>query len=183
MQCQCCGHAGSWAVSVARVASVLFGVTTAVLVCNAVLPWYTSAWSIQTMKSTFISAVELVNQMHAQFYADGAAAVAAFNEQCVAVKVAAVNVDDGVLAAAAAAGEVTAAAGEASAAIACKGPTACPVNVTPAVLQTLIARPLVAVQTSLLMDTVAWQRGVLATPPVSVLQAHVWQIPHKLACR
>jgi hypothetical protein len=53
--------------------------------------------------------------------------------------------------------------------VAGKGQDACPVFVTPAVLQSVIARPLVAVQTSLLMDTVAWQRGVLATPPVSCL--------------
>jgi hypothetical protein len=37
---------------------------------------------------------------------------------------------------------------------------------SPAVLQRLVARPLVEVQVSLLKDTVAWSRGVLATPPV-----------------
>jgi hypothetical protein len=62
---------------------------------------------------------------------------------------------------------VAAAAGESSALVACKGPATCPLAVTPAVLQSMIARPSVAVQTSLLMDTVTWQRGVLATPPVS----------------
>jgi hypothetical protein len=38
---------------------------------------------------------------------------------------------------------------------------------SPAVLQRLVARPLIEVQVSLLKDTVAWSRGVLATPPVS----------------
>lgn len=194
LQCQCCGHVGSWAVSVARVVSVLFGVTLSVLVCNTVLPWYTSTWCIQTMKGTFITAVELVNQMHAQFYADGAAAVAAFEAQAAACQHVSTDApvsctpaqsaqsgpaghlagkdycaafDSGAKASAAAAAEVAAAAGESSAMIACKGPATCPLVVTPAVLQSMIARPLVSVQTSLLMDTVAWQRGVLATPPVS----------------
>jgi hypothetical protein len=35
-----------------------------------------------------------------------------------------------------------------------------------AVLQRLVARPLIEVQVSLLKDTVAWSRGVLVTPPV-----------------
>jgi hypothetical protein len=48
-----------------------------------------------------------------------------------------------------------------------KGIALCPRSVSPAILQAMMAKPLVAVQTSLLMDTVAWQRGVLATPPVS----------------
>jgi hypothetical protein len=42
---------------------------------------------------------------------------------------------------------------------------------SPAVLQRLVARPLVEVQVSLLRDTVAWSRGVLATPPVSAAAA------------
>jgi hypothetical protein len=85
---------------------------------------------------------------------------------------AAADLDDPSKAAAAAAAEIAVAACKASAGVAAKGPASCPVQVTPAVLQSLIARPLVAVQTSLLMDTVAWQRGVLATPPVSHLQGH-----------
>lgn len=36
LQCQCCGHVGSWGVAAARVVSVLFGVTLSVLVCNTV---------------------------------------------------------------------------------------------------------------------------------------------------
>jgi hypothetical protein len=39
---------------------------------------------------------------------------------------------------------------------------------SPAVLQQLVAQPLIAVQVSLMKDTVAWKRGVLATPPVSI---------------
>lgn len=146
------------------------------------------------MKATFVSAVGLINQMHAQFYADGAAAVAAFEATCrqscgtsttalgqpaaaqssglssagtAPAAAAAADIDDAAAAAAAAAAEIAAAAGKASAAVAAKGPASCPVEVTPAVLQSYVARPLVAVQTSLLMDTVAWQRGVLATPQVS----------------
>ncbi|KAF8059743.1 Heat shock 70 kDa protein [Scenedesmus sp. PABB004] len=38
--------------------------------------------------------------------------------------------------------------------------------VSPAALQALVAGPLVEVQASLQRDTVAWSRGVLATPPV-----------------
>lgn len=162
-----------------------------------VLPWYTSSWSIETMKAAFVSAVGLINQMHAQFYADGAAAVAAFEATCrqscgrsttvvgqpaaaqssgqsansaeaaPASASAAADIDDAAAAAAAAAAEIAAAVCKATAAVAAKGPASCPVQVTPAVLQSLVARPLVAVQASLLMDTVAWQRGVLATPPVS----------------
>lgn len=74
---------------------------------------------------------------------------------------------DDAAAAAYAASQVAAAAGAASAAIAEHGHPTCPVHVTPGVLEGLVARPLIAVQTSLLMDTVSWQRGVLATPPVS----------------
>lgn len=163
--CQCCGHVGSWSVAAARVVSVLFGVTLSVLVCNTVLPWYTSSWSIQTMTATFASAVGLINQMHAQFYSDGAAAVAAFEATC-RHSCGSDKAGEPAAAAQSAAAEIAAAACKASAGVAAKGPASCPVQVTPAVLQSLIARPLVAVQTSLLMDTVAWQRGVLATPPV-----------------
>jgi hypothetical protein len=151
------------------------------------LPWYTSAWSIQTMKTTFVSAVELINQMHAQFYADGAAFVAAFESQwpgCPPTATAGVPaaadaaaapavfsaggcISSGAAAAAAAAVDVAAAAGAASSLVSSKGIASCPRSVSPAVLQTMMAKPLVAVQTSLLMDTVAWQRGVLATPPVN----------------
>lgn len=187
-QCQCCGHVGNWAYVLTRVCSVLFGVTLSVLVCNMLLPWYTSAWSIQTMKTTFVSAVELINQMHAQFYADGAAFVAAFESQWpsrplpvsagvpAAADAAAAPagfsadgcISSGAAAAAAAAADVAAAAGAASLLVSSKGIASCPRSVSPAILQTMMAKPLVAVQTSLLMDTVAWQRGVLATPPVSV---------------
>lgn len=186
-QCQCCGHVGSWGYALTRVCSVLFGVTLSVLVCNTVLPWYTSASSIETMKVTFVSAVELINQMHANFYADGAAFVAAFEAQLpslplspsaaepagdntaapAGLSVSGCSTSGAAAAAAAAASDVAAAAGAASALVASKGFASCPLTVSPAVLQSMIARPLVAVQTSLLMDTVAWQRGVLATPPVS----------------
>lgn len=40
---------------------------------------------------------------------------------------------------------------------------------SPAALQSEVAAPLVAVQVSLIRDTVAWRRGVLSTPPVSDL--------------
>jgi hypothetical protein len=166
------------------------------------------------MRSTFITAVMLVNQMHAQFYADGAAAAVAYEARtfacprvdaskptlqsspsqetdratsppaAAASRAAAQESGDlptksqaSTMAAAAvnAAAQVAEAAAAASVLVACKGQQTCPVYVTPAVLQTVIARPLVAVQTSLLMDTVAWQRGVLATPPVSMSSPYCYE--------
>lgn len=199
LQCQCCQHVGSYAVALSRVTSVIFGITTAVLVSNLLLPWYTSSWSIDTMRSAFITAVQLFGQMHAQFYADGAAAVAAFEAQAPRcpprqhaqqhptgfsdAAAASERAEDGLscefngaAAVAAAAVEVAAAAGASSEAIAHLGHLTCPMVVTPAGLQSIIARPLVAVQTSLLMDTVMWQRGVLSTPPVSCCPNNAFRI-------
>lgn len=48
---------------------------------------------------------------------------------------------------------------------------------SPAALQSEVAGPLVAVQVSLIRDTVAWQRGVLATPPVSETAQHSSNTP------
>eukprot|EP00879_Flechtneria_rotunda_P012322 GHRR01012869.1.p1 GENE.GHRR01012869.1~~GHRR01012869.1.p1 ORF type:complete len:957 (+),score=306.37 GHRR01012869.1:270-3140(+) len=188
--CQCCGHVGQANVAIARVVSVLGGALFSVFICNAIYPWYTSSWAIETLAATYKRSISIMSQMYAKYYADDAAAVAKFEVQCPAIPQAGFSHQQGlgteglinirhsatdVAAAHEAAATVAAAAAASSAAV---GGVAAATGAAgsagtsnevcnPVMLQMQVARPLVEVQGSLIRDTVAWSRGVLATPPVN----------------
>jgi len=161
-------------------------------VSNLVLPWYTSAWALDTMASFLTNSMRVLQQMYDRFYADGQAAAAATRAEgacpnhvrmLLSNRASGSGAEDvsqrggeaGQLASridshSALGGPVTpaAAAGPADTASPAAGaPGAVPVT-SPGLLQSpALAGALVAVQVSLVKDAAAWKRGVLATPPVS----------------
>jgi hypothetical protein len=149
-QYDCCGGApGSlWFFGV-RLVSVCAGVLFAAAVSNLVLPWYTSAWALDTMASFLTNSMGVLQQMYDRFYADGQAAAAAFGAPA----------------------EAADHRGQETATAAMGGTMTKPCPADPVMTSGLLQSPemagaLVAVQVSLVKDAAAWKRGMLATPPV-----------------
>jgi hypothetical protein len=144
----CSGAPGSlWFFGV-RVVSVCTGVLFAAAVSNLVLPWYTSAWALDTMASFLTTSMGVLQQMYDRFYADGQAAAAAADIWARAT--------DG---------------SQETGTAAMAGTMGMPGKVEPVMAPGLLQSPglagaLVAVQVSLVKDAAAWKRGVLSTPPV-----------------
>jgi len=183
--CQCCHVQGDPSYAATRIVSVIAGVLFSVGLCNLLLPWYTSDWAIQVMAQAYQRCIALVAQMDVQFFCEGAAAAAEYemscSEQQEVLRQQALEPCQGPIRNSSkdtAAAEGAAAAMRAAADAALQQlklvpaePTAIPAGGIPAALtfadlQALVARPLTGVQGSLIRDSVAWQKGYLATPPV-----------------
>jgi hypothetical protein len=192
----CCDATGTvWFFGV-RLTSVCAGVLFAAAVSNLVLPWYTSAWALDTMASFLTNSMGVLQQMYDRFYADGQAAAAAaraagaFPDHVhVLLNIRAPSESHGTSGGwdmgqnAGAAGQLAAridssstlggpltpaaAAGPAGTASPAAGAAGAVPVTSPGLLQSpALAGALVAVQVSLVRDAAAWKRGVLATPPV-----------------
>eukprot|EP00877_Chromochloris_zofingiensis_P010507 jgi/Chrzof1/570/Cz01g20240.t1 len=161
----CCG-AGTVDYFTARVLSVSLGAIFATIVCNAILPWYTTDWALERMAGAYKNAANLGLHMYDVFYQEGFRANQEYkqqhrdplqpdsiqatqqpNQNCVDAQA-----GDAVVKAAIQLPEPL-------------GAAAVP-PVTPQALQAQLAAPLVAVQMSLAKDSVFWKRGILATPQV-----------------
>lgn len=163
----CCG-AGTVDYFTARVLSVSLGAIFATIVCNAILPWYTTDWALERMAGAYKNAANLGLHMYDVFYQEGFRANQEYkqqhrdplqpdsiqatqqpNQNCVDAQA-----GDAVVKAAIQLPEPL-------------GAAAVP-PVTPQALQAQLAAPLVAVQMSLAKDSVFWKRGILATPQVGL---------------
>ncbi|KAG2483338.1 hypothetical protein HYH03_017786 [Edaphochlamys debaryana] len=134
-----------------RVLSVIAGCTVPVLVSSIILPWYTSAWALETMAGALRGAAVITRHMYDRFFAEGYAALVASKGQDAAAEALAAH------------GLTREEAEACGAGAGGRGDTAAS---PPPSLQALVWSPLVAVQASLMRDTAAWSRGLLATPEV-----------------
>eukprot|EP00775_Hariotina_reticulata_P006232 gene6232-6469_t len=184
--CQCCQVEGNPSYAAARIVSVIGGVLFSVGLCNLLLPWYTSDWAIQVMAQTYQRCIALMLQMDVYFFSEGAAAVATFEMPCAEQQEVLGQSLDHCRGPIKHSSNETAAAADAAAALraaadaalqklklvppqppaAAAGGGGSTAVLSCADLQALIARPLTAVQGSLIKDSVAWHKGYLATPPV-----------------
>ncbi|GLI70496.1 hypothetical protein VaNZ11_015402, partial [Volvox africanus] len=64
----CTTPGGTLEMFAARVVSVLLGCTLPVLFSQAVLPWFTSDWALETMATAFINAAIIVRQLYRRFF-------------------------------------------------------------------------------------------------------------------
>ncbi|GBF99070.1 hypothetical protein Rsub_11841 [Raphidocelis subcapitata] len=144
---------GALELFASRVLSVLLGTGLAVLVSGSVLPWYTSAWALETMADAYAAALQLP--------AIGYARLCGQDGDEAALKAAAAASD-------AAAGEAIGDAGGGGGGGGGAGarPRVRPFDDYSPLLRARVIEPLTAVQASLLRDTTTWRRGVLSTPCV-----------------
>lgn len=178
--CQYTGQdTGATSYYVARTVAVMLGLSLPVLVCNAILPWYTSEWALEKLSGAYLESIRVARLCYDKHYVELQSASMGGQQHQQPPPAAPAQQpleSDG----SASRRRTPAAAGPESFGDidSPSGPAKVPSVLTrltsgipaptpaPGPIHSRIAAPLVAVQISLKSDTVAWQRGVLATPPI-----------------